>query len=112
MTKSNWNFDRRDKQSLYEELFDITTGHRHDGTDSRVVAYQTVAAGQVGTALTSVSIALASIVATDAVVANVMTYITASYVAKIAITAGTGFLVTLNAAPGTATISYAVFRAS
>ena len=39
MAKSNWNFDRRDKNQLLEEIFDITTGHLHDGTDARALDY-------------------------------------------------------------------------
>lgn len=39
MAKSNWNIDRRDKNQLLEEILDIDTGHRHDGSDSRALDY-------------------------------------------------------------------------
>jgi hypothetical protein len=55
-------------------------------------------------------VSLTSIAATDVVVANVVAWATAAYVTSLAITAGTGFIVTLNTDPGNATISYAVFK--
>jgi hypothetical protein len=61
---------------------------------------------------TSSVVALATIQATDVVLAQVVTTTTAGYVTAIAITAGTSFKITVSAATGSASISYAVFKAN
>jgi hypothetical protein len=55
------------------------------------------------------AIALTTIEATDLVVASVLATTTASYVTTLAITAGTGFIVTMSAATD-CTVSYLVFK--
>lgn len=63
------------------------------------------------TTTTSVSVALATIESTDIVLANTITAATASYVTKVKVTAGTGFVIYASAAPGAnGTIGYAVFK--
>lgn len=116
MTKSNFNFDRRDKQTLYEEIFDITTGHHHDGTDSRLTALQTYAAGyQSDTNATIdavITIPVAAMRASDVVLANVVHYETASYIITTAMASTAAITVTMNTNCGKVTIAYAVLRAS
>ena len=112
MAKSNWDIDRRDKNQLLEEILDITTGHSHDGTDSRKTAYSTVKAGIQAMTCATQLVSLTTIAAADIVLANIISYATAAYVAKLTITASTGFLITLNTDSGPASVSYAVFKAS
>ena len=115
MAKSTWNFDRRDKNQLLEEIFDITTGHRHNGTDSRKNPYSTVVAGlaSIVNNTTTFSVSVASIAAADLVVTSMQNIgATAAYVAKAIITAGTGFVITMSQACIGASVAYAVFKAS
>lgn len=105
-------FDYFDKNGLLAYIFDTVTGHNHDGSNSKKVANSTVSAGLQGTNGSTATIALAAVAATDIIVANVVSYATTAYVTKIDITAGTGFVVTLNQAPGSATVSYAVFKST
>lgn len=59
----------------------------------------------------TLSVALATIEATDKVITSVASIgATAAYVASVAITAGTGFVITLSAAAAGASVSYAVFK--
>jgi len=115
MGKSNWNIDRRDKNQLMEEIFDTTTGHHHDGTDSRKNPYNTVVAGLASIVNNTVtfSVAVASIAASDIVVTSMQNIgATVAYVSKAIITAGTGFVITMNTACTGASVAYAVFKAS
>ena len=135
MTKSNFNFDRRDKQNLYEEIFDITTGHNHDGTDSRtlsaldvttghdhdgtdskLIPYMTYKAGyQSDTNATIdavITIPVAAMRASDVVLANVVYYETVSYIITTAMASTAAITVTMNTNCGKVTIAYAVLRAS
>jgi|WetSurMetagenome_2_1015567.scaffolds.fasta_scaffold367501_1 hypothetical protein len=66
--------------------------------------------GQVTATGATKAVALSSIEGTDVVVATVNGYVTASYVTYVTITSGTGFVINLSAAPGSATVSYAVFK--
>jgi hypothetical protein len=56
------------------------------------------------------AVAMTDILATDIVLAQVVTYATVSYILKTAITAGTGFSVTYNTAPGVGTFDAIVVR--
>jgi len=58
------------------------------------------------------AVVMANIEATDIVLAQVLSYSTACYVTYITVTAGTGFVINLSAAPGTATVGCAVFKAN
>ena len=107
-----YNFDYYNQNWLLEKIFDISIGHHHDGTDSRKTDYSTVKAGIQAMTCATQLVSLAAIAATDVVVANVISYATAAYVSKLTITAGTGFLITLNTDSGPASVSYAVFKAS
>lgn len=83
-----------------------------DSTDMlQFLNYAWPVLGQQGMgAVTSVAVTLATIEATDIVLAQVTAYATQSYVQKATITAGTGFVVYCSANPGSATVSYAVFK--
>jgi|WetSurMetagenome_2_1015567.scaffolds.fasta_scaffold367501_2 hypothetical protein len=107
-----WEFKTANKNQILADAFDTSSGHRHDGTDSRVTKYYTKAVGTQSTTVASASVTLASIAATDIVVATPIYCGTAAYITTIAITASTGFLATFNTTPGNATISYAVFSAT
>lgn len=56
------------------------------------------------------AVAMADIKATDIVLVQAVTYATISYILKTAITAGTGFSVTYNTAPGVGTFDAIVVR--
>lgn len=104
-----------DKNQVLADFMDVTTGHHHDGVDSAVVAYRTVVAGIYSydaAGGTTVAVAVASIVATDIVLAQFAATATAAYVLSYAITAGTGFAITSSAAIGKATLSYCVLKNS
>jgi hypothetical protein len=108
-------FPSNNLNDTLDKAFDTSSGHSHNGTDSRKISTSNitgiVGAGKQGFLATTCTVALAAIAATDVVVANVVAYATTAYVTKVAITAGTGFVVTLNQDAGNATISYLVFNA-
>lgn len=58
------------------------------------------------------AVALATIAAGDIVIAQQEASATANYIQYITITAGTGFVVTVNTSPGTSSINWAVFAAN
>jgi len=58
----------------------------------------------------TLAVALTWIKAADIVLSQVTSWATVAYISKIVITAGTGFVVSFNTSPGTATFDYTVFR--
>jgi len=105
-------FDGPNEHGLMKEIFDLSEGHNHDGANSRKVENSTLKAGVQGFLVTTCTVALATIEATDIVLASVIAFATTAYVTKVVISAGVGFVVTVNQDPGNATISYAVFKAT
>ena len=85
------------------------TGLYLDGLDHlhRGIVYSAQAQAVTGATL---AVAWAGILATDIVLTQMTTYATIAYIAKVVITAGTGFVATLSTAPGTATFDYAILR--
>ena len=60
---------------------------------------------------TTCTVALSTIIATDVVIPVVTSYATSAYVTQVAITAGTGFIATVNTDPGAnASLSYVVHK--
>ena len=114
---AKWSWDWWNRNALFTEIFDTTTGHHHDGTDSRqsaTLSYVTLLAGrQLFADSTTCTVALATIAAADDVIAQVTSFATSCYVTKIAITAVTGFIATVNTDPGAdASLSYVVHRST
>ena len=107
-----YEFETPDQNAMLNQAFNPTSGHNHDGTSTKRIPYSQVVAGTQGFLASTCTVAVASIAATDVVLANVIAYATSAYVTKIAISAGVGFVVTLNQSTGNATISYAVFKNS
>jgi len=82
-----------------------------DGGDKDVVLdYLAPITGRQACTGATCAVVLATIVATDVVLTQAEAVVTASYIYSIAITAGTGFVVSFNTSPGTATVNYAVFH--
>lgn len=107
-----------DLNGLLGKIFDISTGHRHDGADSRYIAGRALKVGNVaattsGTAAAGIFdtvVALTDIEASDVVCCQLRSSATvAAYITYVTVTAGTGFTVYTNASTR-ATISYAVFK--
>ena len=102
------------KQDI-EDAFNTSSGHDHDGTNSKRTAYDTVIAGissQDAGTTTSIAISAANVGATDAALAQCISTSTAGYVTQCAVAAGVGLIVRFSAAVGLATVSYCVFKAS
>jgi len=95
--------------------FDTTSGHDHDGTDSKLLAYQTykagIASGDAATGAT-LNIAVAAMRATDAILASLVYSATTAYIQTVAMISTASFRVTMHAACGPCTISYAVLRST
>ena len=59
---------------------------------------------------TTCAVSMTTIAATDLVFASAATFSTAAYIISLVVTAGTGFVATVNTSPGTGTINYVVFK--
>jgi hypothetical protein len=107
-----------DIMGLLGKIFDISTGHRHDGADSRyvpgralVVANQALTtSGTAAAGIFDTVVSVPTIEATDVVHCQLRSSATlAAYITYVTVTAGTGFTVYTSAATR-ATLSYAVFK--
>lgn len=82
-----------------------------DGGDMGIVLdYLAPVTGRQACTGATCAVVLATIAATDVVLAQQEAAATATYIQYVTITAGTGFVVTLNASPGSSTINWAVFH--
>lgn len=112
-----YKFDWWDQNARFREIFDLTSGHNHDGINSRLdatLAYATLKNAKISFAdSTTCTVALSTIAATHVVLAQVTDYASTAYVTKIVITPGTGFIATVDTDPGAnASLSYSVLNAS